>query len=96
MPRPQRIDEPELIYHVSNRGNGRMRLFHKDGDFVAFERVLAERPARWAERGKRKSSSDRSDPILIPYCIGFILLDFFCELTSHVQKFEHGWTGWTG
>ena len=42
MPRPLRIDEPELIYHVTNRGNGRMRLFHKDGDFAAFERVLAD------------------------------------------------------
>jgi putative transposase len=31
-----------LIYHVLNRGNGRMWLFHKDEDFAAFERVLAE------------------------------------------------------
>ena len=25
-----------------NRGNGRMRLFHKDGDYEAFEPVLTE------------------------------------------------------
>ena len=31
-----------MIYHVLNRGNGRMRLFHKDEDFAAFERILAE------------------------------------------------------
>jgi putative transposase len=31
-----------MVYHVLNRGNGRMRLFHKDGDFAAFENVLAE------------------------------------------------------
>ena len=31
-----------LIYHVLNRGNGRMRLFHKDADFAAFQDVLAE------------------------------------------------------
>jgi putative transposase len=42
MARPPRVDEPGLIYHVTNRGNGRMQLFHKDGDFAAFERVLAE------------------------------------------------------
>lgn len=42
MPRPLRSIETGLIYHVLNRGNGRMRLFHKDEDFVAFERVLAE------------------------------------------------------
>jgi putative transposase len=31
-----------MIYHVLNRGNGRMRLFHKDGDYAAFLRVLQE------------------------------------------------------
>ena len=37
-----RAIEAGMIYHVLNRGNGRMRLFRKDGDFHAFERVLAE------------------------------------------------------
>ena len=31
-----------MVYHVLNRGNGRMRIFHKAEDFDAFERVLAE------------------------------------------------------
>jgi len=31
-----------VVYHVLNRGNGRLRLFLKDEDFAAFERVLAE------------------------------------------------------
>ena len=31
-----------MIYHVLNRGNGRMRLFHNAEDYDAFERVLAE------------------------------------------------------
>ncbi len=31
-----------MTYHVLNRGNGRMRIFHKAEDFAAFERVLAE------------------------------------------------------
>ena len=31
-----------MVYHVLNRGNGRMRLFHKPGDYEAFEQVLAE------------------------------------------------------
>src|SRR5580692_5563041 len=42
MPRTGRSVEAGLIYHVLNRGNGRLRLFHKDGDFLAFERVLGE------------------------------------------------------
>jgi len=29
-----------LVYHVLNRANGRLRLFKKDDDFLAFERVL--------------------------------------------------------
>jgi putative transposase len=31
-----------MVYHVLNRGNGRMQLFHKGEDFQAFEQVLAE------------------------------------------------------
>ena len=42
LPRTARAIEAGLIYHVLNRGNGRMRLFHKDDDYAAFERVLAE------------------------------------------------------
>ncbi|MGO8691540.1 MAG: transposase [Thermoguttaceae bacterium] len=37
-----------MIYHVLNRGNGRMRIFHKPEDFAAFERVLAEGLERYA------------------------------------------------
>jgi len=29
-----------MLFHVLNRGVGRMRLFLKDGDFEAFERVI--------------------------------------------------------
>ena len=42
MPRTARSIEAGTVYHVLNRGNGRMRLFHKDGDYGAFERVLTE------------------------------------------------------
>src|SRR2546421_1056738 len=30
------------VYHALNRGAGRATLFHKDGDYAAFETVLAE------------------------------------------------------
>ena len=42
MGRPRRSTPADLVYHMLNRGNGRMRLFEDDGDYVAFERVLAE------------------------------------------------------
>jgi putative transposase len=31
-----------MVFHVLNRGNGRMRIFQKEGDYLAFEKVLAE------------------------------------------------------
>jgi putative transposase len=42
MPRTARAVEAGGIYHVLNRGNARMTLFHKPRDFDAFEAVLAE------------------------------------------------------
>ena len=30
------------MYHVLNRANGRLRIFRKDADFIAFTRILAE------------------------------------------------------
>ena len=42
MPRPLRVDESGGLYHALNRGNSRAEIFHKDGDFAAFERILGE------------------------------------------------------
>ena len=42
MPRRARAIQAKGIYHVLNRGNGRMLLFHKPADYQAFERVLTE------------------------------------------------------
>ncbi len=42
MGRPLRVAPGGLVYHVLNRANGRMRLFEDDGDYFAFERVLAQ------------------------------------------------------
>jgi putative transposase len=47
MPRGPRSIECDLIYHVLNRGNGRMRLFHKEEDFAAFEKVLGQGLSRY-------------------------------------------------
>lgn len=42
MPRPRRADEGGAIYHALNRGNARSPIFHKEGDYLAFEQILAE------------------------------------------------------
>jgi putative transposase len=41
MPRPLRQFEPDVCYHVLNRGNNRQQIFFKDGDYEAFLSVLA-------------------------------------------------------
>lgn len=42
MPRPPRADEAGGLYHALNRGNLRATIFHKEGDFLAFEQILHE------------------------------------------------------
>lgn len=42
MPRTARASQGGYCYHVINRGNGRAAVFHKDGDYDAFVRLLAD------------------------------------------------------
>jgi len=42
MARPPRADEAGGLYHALNRGNARATIFHKEEDYAAFERLLAE------------------------------------------------------
>ena len=42
MPRPPRADEAFGIYHALNRGNLRAPIFLKEGDYIAFEKILGE------------------------------------------------------
>jgi putative transposase len=42
MSRPKRITLGGYVYHVLNRANGRLRIFRKKDDFLAFENILAE------------------------------------------------------
>jgi hypothetical protein len=46
MGRSPRITEPGLAYHVLNRRVMRLPLFLKDGDYLAFDGVLAESLSR--------------------------------------------------
>jgi putative transposase len=42
MPRTVRASVGGVCYHVSNRGNARGKVFHKDDDFAAFVKLMAE------------------------------------------------------
>ncbi len=50
MGRPQRAAGGGYVYHVLNRANARMPIFEADGDYEAFETVLAEAVERTATR----------------------------------------------
>jgi putative transposase len=46
MPRSPRASQGGYCYHVLNRGNGRRTVFHKDGDFAAFVKLLRQAAER--------------------------------------------------
>jgi REP-associated tyrosine transposase len=50
MGRPQRAAEGGYVYHVLNRANAGMTIFKGDGDYEAFEAVLAEAVERTGTR----------------------------------------------
>ena len=50
MPRLKRIAKGGIVYHVFNRANGRLRIFKKNGDFEAFEKVLCDGVERFEMR----------------------------------------------
>ena len=46
MPRVVRGLADKFIYHLTNRGNGRQEVFHKDKDYEAFIEIMKETKAR--------------------------------------------------
>ncbi len=52
MGRPKRAADGGVICHVLNRGNARMTIFEKEGDYKAFEHTTSsgtlQLQARWA------------------------------------------------
>jgi putative transposase len=56
MPRTARASQGGFCYHVLNRGNGRRTVFHKDGDYLAFLKLLTE-------------AAERTPMRLLAYCL---------------------------
>jgi len=50
MGRNKRITLGGYVYHALNRANGRLRIFRKAGDFLAFEQILAQGIERFEMR----------------------------------------------
>ena len=90
MGRPARIALGGFIYHVLNRGNGRLNIFHKDADYQAFLAILAE--AQQHVPGARLLSyclmPNHWHLVLWPECDGE-LSDFMHWLTlTHTQRWH--------
>ncbi len=56
MPRTARASVGNAIYHVLNRGNARNEVFHKDGDYGAFLKLLTQ-------------ANDRVNMRLLAFCL---------------------------
>jgi putative transposase len=50
MPRPERITLGGYLYHGLNRAKGCLRIFRKDSDFLAFEKILVTGIAMFSTR----------------------------------------------
>lgn len=81
MPRTARATEANMVYHLLNRGNRRMPLFHKPGDYEAFEKVLAEGMQRYAVE-------------LLTYCI--MPNHWHLVVRPKTDKALGQWMGWVG
>src|SRR5213592_381046 len=50
MPRRARVAPGGIVFHALNRGNGRLTLFHKPADYIAFAQIMAEAMCRHPTR----------------------------------------------
>jgi len=101
MPRTARACQGGFCYHVLNRGNARRTVFHKDGDFAAFVKLL-------------RQAEERTPVRILAYCLmpnhfhlavwprhDGDLSDFMMWLlTAHVRRYHrhyhssgHVWQG---
>ena len=96
MPRPNRITLGGYVYHVLNRANGRLKIFKKAGDFLAFEQILAEGIERFTMRICGYCiMSNHWHLLLWPERDG-VLANFMRWITlTHTQRYHaaHGTTG---
>ena len=88
MGRPARAAQRGLVYHTLNRANAQLAIFHDDGDFAAFEQILAEaeqvigeRPVSVFPRGVRVPG-DQLGAEPLPK-VGFRALSDLAQVAKH-------------
>ncbi len=96
MPRTPRIAPGGYVYHVMNRANGRLRIFRKAADYVAFERILAEAGHRFDMRITGYCIMGNHWHLLLwPRADGDLPAFMRWATQTHVQRFHtaHGTVG---
>jgi putative transposase len=97
MPRTARAAVGGLVYHVLNRGNGRMEIFRKPEDYLAFARLMID-------------AKKRADVEIFGFCLmpnhwhlvlrprrDHDLATYFSWLTNtHVKRYRSHYHGSTG
>jgi len=83
MPRLNRVDISDIVYHVINRANARMQIFNTEKDYLLFEKVLEE-------------AKERFDMRILSYCImpNHWHLVLYPRVDGDLQKFM-GWLSMT-
>lgn len=101
MPRRARASAGNFLYHVLNRGNGRATVFHKEGDYAAFLRVIADAHARLPMRILAAClMPNHFHLVLWPLADGDLSRWMAWLLTAHVRRYRafrggsgHIWQG---
>jgi putative transposase len=101
MPRTARASRGGFVYHVINRGNARQKVFHKDGDYEAFVRLMVEAVDRVPMRLTGYCLMPNHFHLLVwPHRDGDLSRWMQWLLTSHVRRYHrhyhssgHVWQG---
>lgn len=94
MPRTARASAGGICYHVLNRGNGRAEVFHKDDDYVAFLKLLAEANERLPVRILGYAlMPNHFHLVLWPRGDGDLSRWMQWLLTSHVRRYHRHYKG---
>ena len=101
MPRTARASAGNLIYHVLNRGNARAAVFHSDGDYAAFLRLIEDACSRLPMRILAAClMPNHFHLVLWPTADGDLSRWMAWLLTAHFRRYRafHGGSGhvWQG
>jgi putative transposase len=101
MPRTARASAGGVVYHVINRGNARNEVFHKEEDYVAFQKLLRDAQRRCPMRILSYClMPNHFHLILWPHRAGDLSRWMQWLLTAHVRRYHrhygssgHVWQG---